>query len=248
MKINRVPILCYHRVCPESEIGVDSRSLCVSPSQFKNQMRLLKFFGYRSITTQDLIAYLQARKNLPPRSILLTFDDGYEDNYRWAFPILKKFSFTATIFLVTDFIGNTNAWDSGTVPLLNESQIEEMMLAGIQFGSHACTHLDMSKEIGDKIKKELETSKEKLERLTSRLDIPFCYPYTRFNAAAKNAVAEAGYTCAMSGDHGAREQLEDLFNLMRIQIFPSNSLFDFWRKIQSWYPGWMSYQKQRKEK
>lgn len=238
MRIPWVPILCYHRICPQNMISTDSRSLCVTPEQFKRQISLLKFLGYRPISVQDLVAFLQARKNLDGKPVILTFDDGYEDNYIYAFPILKKFSFSATIFLVTDLIGKKNLWDSGTAALLNESQIEEMHLAGIGFGSHTAAHIDLSRKKLAEIKEELSRSKRKIEALTSRLDTPFCYPYSRLHPSVKTLLRECGYACAFAGDTGPCNQAEDLFELMRLQIFPSNSLFDFWRKIQPWYPRW----------
>src|SRR3989338_5209539 len=112
--MNWVPILCYHRICPMEEVGKDSRSLCVTPKQFERQMFLLKALGYQPTTLQELSAHLKDQKNIKKRSIVLTFDDGYEDNYTYAFPLLKKYSFPATIFLVTDWIGKKNVWDSGT--------------------------------------------------------------------------------------------------------------------------------------
>ena len=146
MKVPWIPILCYHRVCPKNEIGKDSPSLCVTPEQFKNQMSLLKLLGYLPLSVQALLASLQGRRNLGRRPVLLTFDDGYADNYVYAFPILKKFSFTAVIFLVTDFLGKKNVWDSGSVSLLNEGQVEEMHMNGISFGSHTATHIDLNQK------------------------------------------------------------------------------------------------------
>lgn len=215
--------------------------MCVFPPQFERQMFLLKLLRIQTISLQDLVSFYQARKNIHPRSVVLTFDDGYEDNYFYAFPILRKYGLRATIFLVTDLIGKKNSWDSGTIQLLRESQIEEMHSAGIDFGSHTATHLDLTQTNGNLIREELLRSKEKLISLTRRLEISFCYPYARASEAAKKVVQEAGYFCALAGSEGIGEEVEDLFSLHRIQIFPSNNLFDFWRKLQSWYPRWMKY-------
>ena len=243
-----IPILCYHRVCPVRERGQDSPSLCVTPEQFSKQMLLLKVFGYQPITVQNLTAILEDRKLPPKKAVCITFDDGYKDNYLYAFPILKRFSYPATIFLVTHNIGLKNFWDSGSLSLLNFNEIEEMSFKGIQFGSHTASHLDLSQADEVLIKKELEISKKKIEEITSRLDISFCYPYSRLNPLAKELVKEAGFICGFAGDEGAMEQKQDLFQLMRIQIFPSTSLFGFWKKLQPWYPKWMRYQKELKMK
>ena len=242
-----IPVLCYHRVCPLEECGPDSASLCVTPGQFARQMGLLKALGYHTLSAQDLCAVLQGRKNPPRKAVVLTFDDGYRDNHRNAYPILKKHGFTATVFLVTDRIGGKNTWDSGSQDLLSPQEIEEMHLGGIGFGSHTAGHINMTLAPADKIAEELERSRRRLKELTSRLDIPFCYPYARLTPEAKALVRDSGYLCAFSGDSGPDDQAQDLFEIMRIQVFPSTSLFGFWKKIQPWYPRWIRYQRKRKE-
>ncbi len=246
MKPRWVPILCYHRVCPESEFGSDSRSLCVTPEQFTQQMAFLKLLRYKPVSLQNLVASLRGQKNIPERSVAITFDDGYEDNYLHAFPVLKKFGFTAAIFLVTDFIGKTNAWDSGTRKLLSAEQIEEMQSAGIVFGSHCANHVDLSRANAETIRRELEASRVKIEAITERRDIAFCYPYARLNDECERLVKEAGYLCAVAMDSGPMDQAGDLFQLRRVQVFPSTSLFGFWKKIQPWYPRWLAFQQKVK--
>ena len=238
-----IPILCYHRICPVSERGADSPSLCVTPEQFQAQMRWLKRFNYKTLSPQTLVACRQGLKKIPPRSVVLTFDDGYADNFHYAFPILKKFDFTATIFLVTNRIGEKNTWDKSATPLLNEKQIEEMLLAGIDFGSHSATHIDMSVEKSEMVRQELESSMQVLQKLTSRLDISFCYPYARTSPETIRLVQETKYLCAFAGDRNYAPPDDNIFNCMRIQIFPSTSLFAFWKKLQPWFPRWAAFQK-----
>ena len=240
-----IPILCYHRVCPEKDFGI-FRSLCVTPEDFRFQMRLLKLLGYTSLSVQNLVAYLRLQKNIPSPSVVITFDDGYEDNYTRAFPVLKEFGMIPNIFLVTDLIGKVNAWDQEQVPLLNADQIKEMRDEGAVFGSHSANHLDMTKEDSAKVKIEIERSKTKLEELTWRKDIPFCYPYGRLSPNLKRWVREAGYCCGIAADSGPLNQADDLFELRRIQVFPTTSLFGFWKKLQPWYPRWAEFQKSLK--
>jgi peptidoglycan/xylan/chitin deacetylase (PgdA/CDA1 family) len=232
-------------VCPADQRGADSPSLSVTPEQFENQLRLLKILGYRTLSVPDFRAVLQGRKNPPKKPVVLTFDDGYRDNYRYAYPILKKYGFTAEIFLVTE--RDRNVWDSGTQELLSPGEIEEMHLGGIGFGSHTATHLDLSKAADASAREELKRSREAVSKLTSRTDISFCYPYSRLTPEAKQWVREAGYVCAFSGDSGPEDQASDLFEVMRIQVFPSTSLFGFWKKIQPWYPAWIGWQRKRKQ-
>ncbi len=242
-----VPILCYHRVCPRTDPEFNFASLSVTPENFAAQMGLLKKLRYNPVSLQNLSACLNDQKNLPPRSVAITFDDGYEDNYTYAFPILKKYGFPSTIFLVTDHIKGKNVWDSGKTALLNREQIEEMQLGGVNFGSHTANHVDLSKEKEESARRELKKSYDALVEITQRTDIPFCYPYTRYTDDAKRWVKEAGYNCAVAGDRGKLNQSEDLFDLWRVQVFPSTGLFGFWKKIQSWYPVWQRRAIERKE-
>jgi peptidoglycan/xylan/chitin deacetylase (PgdA/CDA1 family) len=212
-------------------------------------MNLLKRLGYVSLSLQNLAAYLRGQKNIPTKSVVITFDDGYEDNFTHAWPILRETGTAANIFLVTDMIGKSNVWDQNPVgairesPLLTEDQIKEMQDGGIFFGSHTANHIDMTKENSAWVREELERSKKRLEDLTRRYDTAFCYPYGRLNTEVKRWVREAGYSCALAGDEGPLKQEADLFNLRRVQVFPGTSLFGFWKKIQSWYPRWVEYQK-----
>ncbi len=241
-----VPILCYHRVCPEAEFG-KFRSICVTPENFRSQMRLLKTLGYTSLSIQNFIANQRLQKNIPSKSVVITFDDGYADNFTRAFPILKEFGMTANIFLVTDLIGKVNAWDGEQVPLLNPDQIRSMRDGGMIFGSHTRNHIDMTKEVPEKVKAELEGSRRQVEEITLRKDTAFCYPYGRLNEETKRQVRDAGYSCGLATDSGPLEQSQDLFELRRVQVFPGTSLFGFWKKIQPWYPRWMEFQNKIKK-
>jgi peptidoglycan/xylan/chitin deacetylase (PgdA/CDA1 family) len=241
-----VPILCYHRVCPKKDFGKYD-ALCVTPEAFRAQMKLLKALGYSSFSVQNLAAYLNLQKNLPSKSVVITFDDGYEDNYTHAYPILKETGMIGNIFLVTGRIGGANVWDQEKIALLNEAQIKEMHEGGVVFGSHTVNHVDLSQAPEDQIREELAASKKKLEEITSRTDVVLCYPYGRFNETVKRLARDAGYLCALAVDAGPVEkQGSDLFELRRMQIFPSTSLLGFWKKSQSWYPRWMQIQKKLK--
>ena len=106
----RLPILSYHSVGPKRK-GFDEY-LNVPPEMFEQHLQWLSRGGYNSIHLADWIAYRSHGKPLPAKPVVLTFDDGYRDSADYAFPLLKKYGFSATLFVVSKFIGGTNAWDA----------------------------------------------------------------------------------------------------------------------------------------
>ena len=162
-----IPVLMYHRVVPA--VPTNSRhGIWVTAHSFEQNLVSLKQRGYSSITFEQYRLFLTGEFTLPVKPIILTFDDGYEDNYMYAFPLLKKFGFSAVIFLVADSTRQTNFWDidEPQVQLVNKKQIREMVAAGIEFGSHTVTHPNLSQCSPEQMRKEFVESKQAIEQLT----------------------------------------------------------------------------------
>jgi peptidoglycan/xylan/chitin deacetylase (PgdA/CDA1 family) len=189
------------------------------------------------ITFRQYDSFAQGVSRLPARPVIITFDDGYEDNYRIAFPILREMGFPAVVYMVTDRAIRTNAWDADEpqVPLLNKSQIREMTESGIEFGSHTRTHVHLTSISSAGLKKELEGSKRDLERLAGKEAVSFAYPYGELNEEVKQGVRECGYRFAVAGSTGALGFADDLLEIRRTQVFPWTGQFGFWKKTQPWY-------------
>ncbi|RMF48577.1 MAG: hypothetical protein D6750_07485, partial [Bacteroidetes bacterium] len=136
-----IPILCYHRIVEEPLSG-RLAGLGVPLHRFAQQLEALSRMGFSPITFRDVLAYLEGQASLPRRPIILTFDDGYEDNYRYAFPLLQRYGMRAVIFGVTDPTRRWNFWDADAAPapLLTPAQMREMAQYGIEFGAHTVTH------------------------------------------------------------------------------------------------------------
>jgi len=219
----------------------------VRPQRFEKQMEYLYLKKYTTISLDALILYLHENIPLPSKPIIITFDDGSKDNYTHAFPILKRYGFTATIFLATDYIENPNRKDlmfgNLIFPVLSKKEIKEMSEYGISFGAHTCTHPDMRKLSRKEIEKEVRNSKSAIEKIIEKPVTAFCYPFGLFNAEVKQVVKEVGFKCACSVREGPLRAKNDLFALRRIPIFPNDSDWMFKFKLSNWYFWLTAYKK-----
>jgi len=229
----RVPILYYHRV----EEGLHPTK-GVSPSAFEAQMRWLRFRGYQTISFGDLAAFFAQEAVLPSKPVMVTFDDGYLDNYRIAAPILKRNGLTATIFLVSDFIGETSSWipdPDQVIPLMNPDQIRELQKEGFSFGSHTCRHSCLVRVPHETAREEIFRSKQDLENLLQTEVDSFCYPYGDYDASSVELVREAGYKAARVVHTDNRHRQEDLFTLHCVKVNGTIRLLKFAYYLTEWY-------------
>ena len=218
------PILMYHHIQVSSR---DDR-LSVSPANFKKQMDFFSKQKYKVISLEELTNLIKGQKPIPPKTVVITFDDGYEDNYIYAFPVLKKYNFPAVIFIITDKIGKTGYADW--------AEIKEMSENNIEIGSHSQSHPwlpDLKDE--KKLQEEILWSKKILEY---KLDCPlkfFCYPGGGISNQVKQAVIDAGYLGACATHPGAGYDKYDLYALRRIKITDTDNLISLWVKTSGYY-------------
>ena len=203
MSKNNIPILMYHSIelMPKSTV---MRSLHVPPKRFMTQMWLLKRLGYKGLSMRELVPYLEGKKT--GKVVGITFDDGYQNNLYNAAPILKKYNFNATCYLVSQRIGNSNTWDSckGITqrPLMTQSEVQEWLNLGLDIGAHSQTHPLLDELSEQKSHEEIFNCIVDLE-LMFRVSIKdFCYPFGRFNQSLIKMIKEAGYITATSMSRG----------------------------------------------
>lgn len=155
----------------------------------------------------------------------------------YAFPLLKKYGFSAVIYLVADTTRRSNFWDAGEpqAPLLNNEQLGEMSAAGIEFGSHTVTHPNLSQCSPDQIRNELIESKQIIEQQIGKAIISIAYPYGAVNEIIKSLASETGYNFGVATNSGPMKIYKDFFEIRRTQIFPWTGQFGFWKKTQPWY-------------
>lgn len=233
--MNNIPILLYHKVknfISSTRPSAKENDFCLSIDTFEKQMKYLKEKGYSSIDFYDL-----AKTNSPDskKSFIITFDDGYEDIYLNAYPILKKYGFTATIFLVADYIGKTNIWDNTGEKLLTDDQIKELLSNGFSIGSHTLTHPHLTKENEKECLRQIAYSKIILEDRFNVEIKTFSYPYNEFNDKIKEFVREVDYSFACAISTKSKSILEDKFAIRRVYIKTTDTLLDFKRKISLVY-------------
>jgi peptidoglycan/xylan/chitin deacetylase (PgdA/CDA1 family) len=247
-----VIVLTYHRVNDRLPKG----QLVVHPSDFKRQMGFLSFYRRRFevIGVGEMIEWMRdlrdtvcrrtATHGVARTKIVISFDDGYRDNYIHAFPVLKKYKFPAVISLTTDYIGSEHKNERyKNLPwkrdYLNKDEIREMMDNGISFGVHTATHPHLTEisqeEAESQIVKSRETCRASLNLPYKFL--PFCYPYGDYNEKIKEMVRKAGFKCAFSVKPGINYKGQDLFEIKRIDVTGEDSFASFKYKLTEKYVG-----------
>ncbi|RMF91887.1 MAG: polysaccharide deacetylase family protein [Nitrospinota bacterium] len=197
----------------------------MSPTAFRRQMRYLKDQGFTSIRLSDLVTSLKSNLALPGRAFVLTFDDGFKNVYQIAFPLLQELGFTATIFLVTDYIGQRASWELGErdrkagvqhFPLLSWAEIKEMHRYGFTFGAHGAGHLPLTRLPARQVRSDVEKSKRIIEDELGTDCQLFCYPYGDYNQVVRGIVQETGFEGAVTTEFGRNGSGADLYALRRI--------------------------------
>ncbi len=212
--VQQVPILCYHRFGNHCD-----SPLCVPEDIFERQMEYLKSHGFRSITPEQLVAFLEYRQPLPKKSVMITVDDGYSSFYNVAYPILKKYGFTATLFIYTKYVGVSQK-------ALTWGQLRELKKEGFTIGSHTIMHSDLSKQGASESEKEyikrlryeIGESKKIIDQKLSQDTEIFAYPFGRANETAMLETQRAGYKLAVTVKRGGNPFYNNPYGLQRDQV------------------------------
>jgi peptidoglycan/xylan/chitin deacetylase (PgdA/CDA1 family) len=202
-------------------------------------MEYLRQNDYQVLSLSEVVQHLLSCTPFPPKSLAITLDDGFRDNYDQAFSILEQNEFTATIFLVTSYI------DTDRLPTLTRTdyvptpltwdQVKEMYEHGIEFGSHTLTHPMLSQVPLDQVRREVAESKRVIEdRLGTEVRF-FCYPRGDFSAAVQQVVQEEGYQAACTIVPGVNDWKTDLFTLRRTYVSRHDTVSEFAKKIAGAY-------------
>jgi peptidoglycan/xylan/chitin deacetylase (PgdA/CDA1 family) len=226
-------ILYYHSI---SNLPVRSS---VAPEAFTAQMEYLRAHGYQVLSLAEAVHYLTAHTPFSEKSVVLTFDDGFSDNYEHAFPVLERLQLPATIFLAASYVGSERLptltrTDFIPQPLTWE-QVREMQGHGVEFGSHTLTHLMLSQATLQDVRYEVRESKRLIE---DRLGAPvhfFCYPRGDFTRSVQQIVRDEGYRAACTIRPGVNDWRSNLFTLRRTYISRRDTLAEFAKKMAGAY-------------
>jgi len=221
----QVPVLMYHHIDANSATS----RLSVSPESFARQLRFLSEHQYRVMPLSEYAELLRSGRKHPKRTVVMTFDDGYADNYTAAFPLLKKYEFPGTVFVVVDWIGSPG--------MLTWPQMREMVAGGlIDIGSHSLTHCDLAQAQPEELRRQLVESKQILETgLQDSVDF-LCYPCGFFTQAVLETVKAAGYKGACATHPGKEISLQNEYAMRRIRISGSaDNVWIFRAQISGYY-------------
>ena len=206
-----MPILVYHHIVP-GHSGADHLSLFASPEAFEQQLRTLRDNGYQSISFDDLADCLEYGLPLPERPVIISLDDGWENQFQYGFPLLQKYGFSATFYVVSGYLGGQN--------FMTVEQLKTMIAAGMTIGDHTRSHPALPTIASpQRLAEEISGSKSWLEE---RLHVPittFAYPYGSYSAATVALVKAAGYRTARTVDSGTHYTVGDLETLAAI-VYP----------------------------
>lgn len=236
-----MPVIMYHRFIEhESEKGVHGTWMPIA--MFEKHLRLMKWLGYETLTFRDLadkgfIHRLQYGK----RYLMITADDGYQDNLTRMLPLLEKYGYKAVVYVVTG--EGYNRWDveqasnpDTRVDLMNGEQLKALVASGhVEIGGHTLTHPRLSKLAPEQQAHEIQENKRQLETLLGHPLLSFAYPYGDMDESAKAQAMAAGYRFAVATNSGPRAMHQDPFRIRRIAIFPRTDVFGLWRKIRGNY-------------
>lgn len=231
-----VPVLNYHRVNPRARGSV-------TPASFEQQIRWLKKQDYHFISLREYFSGKDQGHFWKQKKVVITFDDGYEDNYLYAFPILKHYGAKCTIFVSTYYVehrcvlpwyhSEPRAYED--FRMLSWKQIEDMSDYGIEFGSHTVTHADLTRLNDSELGRELIESRQTIEDHTGHVAF-LCYPFGRYNQRVITMASEVGYQGACSCIHGRNSKDTPVFELRRVYVSTTlQTPFEFHKKMMGAY-------------
>jgi peptidoglycan/xylan/chitin deacetylase (PgdA/CDA1 family) len=221
----RVPVLAYHSVDKSGSV------ISISPTNFRRHMEYLRYAGYQTLSLKEYFKCLDIDPQPSQKKVVLTFDDGFKNNYTQVFPILCELGFTATIFLATDYVAECCSWEKHKpippLPLLSWDEIRQMSEHGIEFSSHTCSHPYLTQLGENEIRVELLKSKSIIEdKIHKKVDF-FAHPYGDTDERTQRILKECGYLGAFGGvDFSLANSTENLYDLKRLGTAHFSSLWD----------------------
>lgn len=229
-----ISILMYHQVGDFAPMRAHRSTYC-HYKRFQHQMALLQRLRYRVLSLDQALACLNGERPIPPRAVVLTFDDGYENFYEYAWPVLQEYGFPAMVYLLSGLLGQPSSWfeadGRATPPLMSRERVLQLRDLGVDFGSHGVSHVKLAEVDAGKVEVEVRESKQALEALLGEEVRHFCYPYGSHDMTALQAVERAGYATAVTCQRAAATPSFDPLLLPRKAISFGDNLAGFFWKL-----------------
>lgn len=219
----KIPIFMYHHI---GEAATDEdKPLFVSAERFKEQMRFLCREKYETISLEDMADAFRSGKPLPPKPIIITFDDGTETIYRNALPVLQAHDFKAAVFLTINYIERKDLPERSFSKLspLTWEEIKEMQERGISFYPHSLTHPRLTQVAREEAYFEIKESRNILESRLNKKTAFFAYPHGDRNGEVEEMVKKAGYEGALLAWGGINREDADMYALKRMAIYDDDT-------------------------
>jgi peptidoglycan/xylan/chitin deacetylase (PgdA/CDA1 family) len=217
----RIPVMNYHSV------NIDPGNVVViSPAKLEEQMQYLADNSYHVLTLQQFIDIWEGKAEAPPKSVLLTFDDGYTDNYTEAMPILKKFNFPATLFMTPGWVGQDG--------YLNWEQVEEMRSNGWDIQPHGMSHTSLPKLNKEEQLYEITEARKLIEEKFNTKANVFCYPYGHYNKTTLSILKEHEFLFGFTIEQGRADPTQSPYELRRLFVNGEEDLKMFANKLEKW--------------
>lgn len=235
-----IPVLMYHKI-PEHPISSEHK-IYVTKSNFKKHLKFFKARGFETLTFSDLALFRTGQRkfqDFPKKPLVLTFDDGYQDNLLNASPLLKEYNYRAQIFLLADSKISSNQWDqTGSEPsheIISGAERKKWPSSQFEVGSHGFSHKRMTTLSDQEALYELTESKKSLEAELGIHVNCFAFTYGETSDRAAQLAAEAGYDYAINTDSGGLLMEDAPYSIFRVNVFPDETTFSLWKKTSSWY-------------
>jgi len=228
-------ILMYHNIDkPPKNARIPN--LYVTPRMFAFQMWYLRITGFKVVSIRELLDAI-SKGDVQNNLAAITFDDGYQDFYMNAYPILKRYAYPSTVYVVSGFVGKDSQWDSRNEyfvkPLMDAKTIIEISRHGVEIGSHTKSHPELTRISPAEQLAEIAESKKELEKLLEHQVDSFCYPGGDHDGKVIEAVKKAGYRYAVTTQRGHVEEGYDPFALRRVPIKLITNPFSFLYKVHT---------------
>jgi len=237
-----IPVLMYHKI-PDAPLAT-KHQIFVTKENFEKHLAYFRRQQLTPITFLDYLQFARGERPLaefPRRPIILTFDDGYTDNYTNLLPLMQQYGYRGVLYLLGDFDIRYNRWDVDVDPteprseIMDAAQKSAFVAAGWEIGAHTMSHAKLTELPLPVAAQEIEQSKTALETALHTTIVSFAYPFGNCNAEVKNAVRAAGFAFGIATDSGGMHLEDDRMQVFRVNMFPNETTSSLFKKTSPWY-------------